>query len=150
MKKIFSLACFAILTPFTFAYADAGGFSNSGGTLPGGSSVGNPQGSLTIAAGTLAFLSTDGSTSINATFSNGSTVESCSGGGKGGHVTCSFTFKGTFNGTLTVNGATQAIIGSTHQLYGTDGVVNLEGPATIPPTHRSTSRIQDRFSAPTI
>jgi len=123
MKKIFSLACFAILTPFTFAYADAGGFSNSGGTLPGGSSVGNPQGSLTIAAGTLAFLSTDGSTSINATFSNGSTVESCSGGGKGGHVTCSFTFKGTFNGTLTVNGATQAIIGSTHQLYGTDGVV---------------------------
>jgi hypothetical protein len=31
--------------------------------------------------------------------------------------------QGTFSGTLTVNGATQAINGSTYQLYGTDGVV---------------------------
>lgn len=83
----------------------------------------NPPGTLTIAGGTLTFLSTDGSTIINATFSNNSTVETCSGGGKGGNVTCSFTFKGTFSGTLTVGGATQAINGSTYQVYGTNGAV---------------------------
>ena len=123
MKKTFAFACLAIFIPFAFAYADQGGFTNSGGTLSGGSSVANPPGTLTIAGGNLTFLFTDGSTAINATFSNSSTVESCSGGGKGGHVTCSFTFTGTFSGTLTVNGATQAINGSTHQVYRTDGIV---------------------------
>ena len=123
MKKTFAFACLAIFIPFALAYADQGGFTNSGGTLSGGSSVANPPGTLTIAGGNLTFLSTDGSTAINATFSNSSTVESCSGGGKGGHVTCSFTFTGTFSGTLTVNGATQAINGSTHQVYRTDGIV---------------------------
>lgn len=69
------------------------------------------------------FLTTDGSTLVNATFSTSSTVENCSGGGKGGHVSCSFTFTGSFSGTLTVNGATQAINGTTYQVYGTNGVV---------------------------
>src|SRR6266852_9661881 len=123
MKKTLALACFAIFIPFASAYADQGGFTNSGGSLSGGTSVANPPGTLTISGGTLTFLSTDGTTAIDATFSNSSTVESCSGGGRGGHVTCSFTFRGTFSGTLTVNGATQAINGSTHQRYGSDGVV---------------------------
>ena len=121
MRKTFAFACFAIFIPF--AYADQGGFTNSGGTLSGGTSVANPPGTLTIAGGTLTFLSTDGSTAINATFSSSSTVESCSGGGRGGHVTCSFTFRGTFSGILTVNGATQAINGSTYQVYSTNGGV---------------------------
>jgi sugar lactone lactonase YvrE len=104
-------------------YADSGGFSNAGGSLGGGTPVANPSGTLTISGGTLTFLSNDGSIAINATFSNHSTVESCSGGGKGGNVTCSYTFTGTFGGTLTANGSMQAISGSTYQRYGTNGVV---------------------------
>ena len=103
MKKTFALACCAVFIPFTFAYADQGGFTNSGGSLSGGSSVANPPGTLTIAGGTLTFLSTDGTTAIDAGFSSSSTVERCSGGGRGGHVTCAFTFKGSFSGTLTAN-----------------------------------------------
>src|SRR6266403_529737 len=123
MKKTFALACFAIFIPFALAYADQGGFTNSGGSLSGGSSVANPPGTLTIAGGALAFRSTDGTTAIDAGFSSSSTVERCSGGGRGGHVTCAFTFKGSFSGTLTVNGATQAVNGATSQVYRTDGVV---------------------------
>src|SRR3981081_2584211 len=123
MKKTFALACFAIFIPFALAYADQSGFTNSGGSLSGGSRVANPPGTLTIGGGALAFRSTDGTTVIDASFSSSSTVERCSGGGRGGHVTCAFTFKGSFSGTLTVNGATQAINGSTSQLYRTDGVV---------------------------
>ena len=123
MKKTVALACFAIFIPFAFAHADQGGFTNSGGSLSGGTSVANPPGTLTLAGGILTFLSTDGTTAVDASFSSSSTVERCSGGGRGGHVTCAFTFKGTFSGTLTVNGATQAINGSSSQLYRTDGVV---------------------------
>src|SRR6267143_1889177 len=124
MKKTLALACLAIFIPFASAYADQGGFANSGGSLSGGSSVANPPGTLTIAGGTtLTFRSTDGIAAIDAGFSSSSTVESCSGGGRGGRVTCGFTFTGTCSGTLTANGATQAINGSTYQLDGTDGVV---------------------------
>jgi hypothetical protein len=105
------------------AYADQGGLFNSGGSLGGGSPVANPQGTLVISGNTLTFFTTSGSTVINATLSTSSTVENCAGGGKGGHVTCSFTFKGTFSGTLTANGNIQAINGSTVQVYGTNGVV---------------------------
>ena len=122
MNKKLALALFALLMPL--AYADQGGLTNSGGSLAGGTSVANPAGTLTIAGNTLTFVTTDGSTAINATFATSSTVESCSGGGKGGHITCYFTFTGSFSGTLTVNGATQAINGSTRQVYGTDGVVS--------------------------
>src|SRR5437762_2326494 len=123
MKKILFVACLAMLIPFAAAHADEGGLTNSGGSLSGGTRVANAPGTLTIAGGTLTFLSADETIAINATFANSSTVEHCSGGGRGGHVTCSFTFTGTFSGTLTVNGSTQAINGTTSQVYGTDGVV---------------------------
>src|SRR2546428_3282030 len=104
MKKTFALACFAVFIPFAFAYADQGGFTNSGGSLSGGSSVANPPGTLTIAGGTLTFLSTDGTTAIDAGFSSSSTVERCSGGGRGGYGTRAFSFKGGFIGTVLGNG----------------------------------------------
>src|SRR5579872_649872 len=119
MTKI--AACFALMMPL--AFSDQGGLLNSGGSLAGGSPVANPPGTLTISGNTLKFVTKDNSTVVNATFATSSTVESCSGGGKGGHVTCSYTFKGTFSGTLTVNGFAQAINGSTYQVYGTNGVV---------------------------
>jgi len=115
------VACFAVIVPM--AYGDQGGFLNSGGSLTGGSPVINPPGTLIISGNILSFAATDNSAVVNATFSTSSTVENCSGGGKGGHVTCSFTFTGTFSGTLTAGGYTQAINGSTYQVYGTNGVV---------------------------
>jgi len=78
---------------------------------------------LTIKGGTLTFLASDSSIAINATFTTSSTVQSCSGGGRGGHVTCSFTFRGIYSGTLNSNGATQAINGTTYQVYRSTGAV---------------------------
>jgi sugar lactone lactonase YvrE len=121
MNKTLIIACFALILPL--AHADQGGFVNAGGSLGGGSPVANPPGTLAISGNTLTFLTTDGSTVVNATFTTSSTVENCSGGGRGGHVSCSFTFTGTFSGTLTANGYTQAINGTTYQVYGTNGVV---------------------------
>ena len=121
INRTLLVACFAVMMPL--AYADQGGFLNSGGSLAGGSPVANPAGTLIISGNTLTFLTADGSAVVNATFTTSSTVESCSGGGKGGHVSCGYTFTGTFSGTLTANGYIQAINGSTYQLYGTNGVV---------------------------
>ncbi|HLY15670.1 MAG TPA: hypothetical protein VKR61_00530, partial [Bryobacteraceae bacterium] len=122
MKNIVrGIVCLAICLPL--AFADQGGLVNSGGSLGGGTPVAAPAGTLTISGTSLTFLSTDGSTAINATFSTSSTQENCSGGGKGGHITCTFTFTGLFTGTLTVGGAAQAITGTTVQYYGTDNVV---------------------------
>jgi sugar lactone lactonase YvrE len=115
MRKTFGLALIATLIPL--AYADQGGFSNTGSTVT------NPPGTLNISGATLTFLSTDGSMAINATFTTSSLVENCSGGGKGGHITCAWTFKGTFSGTLTVNGAPQAINGSTYQVSSTSSEI---------------------------
>src|ERR1700743_1051713 len=121
MNKTVVIACLAAVVPL--AYADQGGFLNSGGSLGGGSPVANPAGTLTISGNSLMFVASDSSAVVNATFNTSSTVESCAGGGKGGHVTCSYTFTGTFSGTLTANGYKQAVNGSTYQVYGTNGVV---------------------------
>src|SRR5712664_2512324 len=135
MNKPLVLALLAFLTPM--AYADQGGFSNSGGsTLVSSaviinSNVATPSGTLTIncpatapggcAGGTLKYLSNDGTTSINASFTSGRYSESCAGGGRGGHVTCSYNFAGYISGTLTVNSVAQAITGVTNQAFGTGG-----------------------------
>src|SRR5271165_2487079 len=121
MNKTLIMACLAAIVPT--AHGDQGGLLNSGGSLGGGSPVANPPGTLIISGNILSFAANDNSTVINATFTTSSTVENCAGGGKGGHVSCSFTFTGTFSGTLTANGYTQAINGSTYQVYGTNGVV---------------------------
>ena len=122
--KIYVLAVLAA----SAAFADQGALTNSGGSTSGGyiinSTVANPPGALSITATTLNFLSTDGGLAINATFSSVSSLESCSGGGKGGHVSCGYTFKGTFSGTLTVNGAPQAINGTTSQGFGVGGTAS--------------------------
>ena len=89
-------------------YLDQGGFTNTGST------VSNPPGTLSISGSTLTFLSTDSSMAINATFASSSLVETCAGSGT--HVTCVYTFQGSFSGTLTLNGAPQAINGKTYQV----------------------------------
>ncbi|MBZ5560734.1 MAG: choice-of-anchor D domain-containing protein [Acidobacteriia bacterium] len=119
------------------AYADQGSFTNSGGSTSVGSgvfitsSVASPAGTLTLdcpatgtgicAGGSFSFAADDGTVAINASFSSGAFGEACAGGGKGGHVTCYYTFSGNISGTLTANGSTQAIVGVTRQVFGTGG-----------------------------
>ncbi len=66
-NETLALALFAILTPL--ALADQGSITNSGG-------ITNPPGTLTITATALSFISADGSTIINATFTSSSSRES--------------------------------------------------------------------------
>jgi len=134
MNKTLVLALITLLAgSIPVAYADQGSLINSGGSASGGSSVtiscdvAAPAGTLTLncpalgiggcAGGSFSFLSTDGSTSISATFTSGTAAESCSGGGRGGHVTCGFSLTAYLNGTSTVNGASQAIVGITSQAF---------------------------------
>lgn len=135
--KTFVLAVVTTLVPL--AYADQGSFTNSGGSGSASSGVNitsnvtTPAGSLSLncpgsqvsgcSGGSLTYLSSDGSTIISASFTSGKFAESCSGGGRGGHVTCGYSFTGYFSGVLTVNGLAQAIDGVTSQAFGTNGVV---------------------------
>lgn len=135
MKSILVLALFAFsIRP---AYADQGSFTNSGGSTSASSgvsitsNVAAPAGTLTLncpattagscAGGSLSFVSTDGTITISASFTSGTYAETCSGGGRGGHITCSYSFTGYFRGTWTVNGVAQAVIGVTYQAFGTGG-----------------------------
>jgi sugar lactone lactonase YvrE len=139
MKKMPILALLSFLLPG--AYADQGSFTNSGGSGSAGSGVTisstptTPSGTLSLncpgssvgncAGGSLSYSSNDGTTSISASFTSGTFGESCSGGGKGGHITCSYSFTGYFSGTLTVSNSTQAIVGVTYQSFGTGGAAAL-------------------------
>jgi sugar lactone lactonase YvrE len=119
------------------ARADQGSLINSGGSASATSgvsitsAVASPAGGLTLSCpatttgacsgGSFSFASNDGATTITAAFTSGTYKEGCYGGGRGGHVTCSFTFIGNFSGVLTVNSSSQAIIGVTTQVFGTTG-----------------------------
>ncbi len=135
MKQTLTVALFGIL--ISPAYADQGSFTNSGGStgVSSGvsitSNVASPAGTLTLncpttstgrcAGGSFTYLSNDGTNTISASFTSGTYAESCSGGGRGGHITCSYTFTGYISGTWTLNGVAQAIIGVTYQAFGTGG-----------------------------
>ena len=135
MFKTFVLVLLVSLTPL--AYADQAGFSNSGGSTQVSSgivihsTVAAPAGTLTIncpatgpghcAGGSFTFLSNDGTSSLNASFTSATFTESCSGGGRGGRVICAYSLTGFISGTWSMNGATQAISGVTSQRFGTGG-----------------------------
>src|SRR5438105_14748802 len=135
MFKTFVLVLLASLTPL--AYADQASFSNSGGSTQVSSgivihsTVAAPAGTLTIncpatgpghcAGGSFTFLSNDGTSSLNASFTSATFTESCSGGGRGGRVTCAYSLTGFISGTWSMNGATQAISAVTSQRFGTGG-----------------------------
>jgi sugar lactone lactonase YvrE len=140
MNNKFVFALFVILTPLVLtplAYADQGSLTNSGGStrVSSGvminSNVANPAGTLTIncpstapascSGGSFDYVSNDGTMALNGKFTSGTFRESCSGGGRGGRITCSYSFTGYISGTWTVNGAAQAINGVTYQAFGTGG-----------------------------
>src|SRR5258708_19945454 len=134
-KTLVVLALLIFLTPM--AYADQGGFYNSGGStqISSGviinSTVATPPGTLTIncpttapghcAGGSFNYASNDGTTTLSASFTSATFAESCSGGGRGSRYSCAYSFTGHISGTLTVNGVAQAINGVTNQVFGTGG-----------------------------
>ncbi len=132
------LALLAFLMVFSsLARADQGSLTNSGGSGSGGagigitSSVAAPSGTLTIncpedsvgscSGGSISFSSTDSTSVIKGIFTSGAFAEGCSGGGKGGHVTCGYSFTGYFTGTWTLNSVTQAINGVSYQSFEVNG-----------------------------
>jgi sugar lactone lactonase YvrE len=135
MNKTLVLALLTFLTPM--AYADQGGFYNSGGStqISSGviihSTVATPPGTLTIncpttaparcAGGSFNYVSNDGTMTLSASFTSATFTESCSGGGRGSRYSCAYSFTGHISGTLTVNGVAQAINGVTNQVFGTGG-----------------------------
>ena len=134
-KTLVVLALLIFLTPM--AYADQGGFYNSGGStqISSGviihSTVATPPGTLTIncpttaparcAGGSFNYVSNDGTMTLSASFTSATFTESCSGGGRGSRYSCAYSFTGQISGTLTVNGVAQAINGVTNQVFGTGG-----------------------------
>src|SRR3989475_350287 len=136
MKKALVLALLAFFSA-PLAYADQGGFSNPGGSTQLSSgfithpNFAPPAGTLTIncpataparcAGGSFTYASNDGTVTLSASFTSATFTESCSGGGRGGHVTCGYSFTGYISGTWTVNGSAQAITGVTYQGFGTGG-----------------------------
>src|SRR6266436_5633783 len=134
-KTLVVLALLIFLTPM--AYADQGGFFNSGGSTQVSSgviinsTVATPPGTLAIncptttpghcAGGSFNYVSNDGTTTLSASFTSATFAESCSGGGRGSRYSCAYSFTGHISGTLTVNGVAQAINGVTNQVFGTGG-----------------------------
>src|SRR6266851_2450879 len=134
-KTLVVLALLIFLTPM--AYADQGGFYNSGVSTQVSSgviinsTVATPPGTLTIncpttapghcAGGSFNYVSNDGTTTLSASFTSATFAESCSGGGRGSRYSCAYSFTGHISGTLTVNGVAQAINGVTNQVFGTGG-----------------------------
>src|SRR5260221_2201889 len=123
MNKTLVLALLTFLTPM--AYADQGGFYNSGGStqISSGviihSTVATPPGTLTIncpttaparcAGGSFNYVSNDATMTLSASLTSATFAESCAGGCRGGHVTCGYSFTGSISGTWSVNGAAPTI-----------------------------------------
>lgn len=134
-RKLLVAAVFPML--ISLAHADQISFTNSGGStsvssgVTINSNVATPAGSLTLncpqtspticSGGSFSFASSDGTNTINGTFTSGKFTETCAGGGKGGHITCAYSFSGYISGTSTVNGVSQGVVGETSQGFGTGG-----------------------------
>jgi len=73
--------------------------------------VGTYQITYSCSGGSYSFQSNDGTTTVSATFTTGTIIETASGGGRGGHIKYAYQFTGHVAGTETVNGVTAAVIG---------------------------------------
>ncbi|HZT31299.1 MAG TPA: choice-of-anchor D domain-containing protein [Bryobacteraceae bacterium] len=134
--SLFAAACAAA----GVAFAGQANYQSSGGTVTLGSDfvvsasvVSSPPGTLSIscpvtpyapgqysqlwacAGGTLTLQSSDGSTSITTSSLTGTLTLTASGGGRGNPTKYYYSLAATFAGTMTVNGQSQAILGSTTQ-----------------------------------
>ncbi len=110
-----------------------------------GATVGNPPGTIAIdcpitsvgngtyvvtyncSGGSFSYQSTDGTTTVSASFGTAAAYLSASGGGRGGNIHYYYSFSGNFTGTQTVNGVTAAIRGETNESM--DPVTSATGSA---------------------
>jgi len=100
-----------------------------------GSTVANPAGTLSLdcpitsvgggttldykcTGGSFTFNSTDGTTTVTATFGVANLYLSASGGGRGGNIHYYYSFYGNFTGTQTVSGISAAIMGEVRAAIG--------------------------------
>ncbi len=72
----------------------------------------------TCTGGSFTFQSTDGTTTVAASFGTAALYLSASGGGRGGNTKYYYNFSGKFTGTQTVNGVSGAITGETSAAIG--------------------------------
>lgn len=132
--------CVAVCLGMGVAFATQANYNSSGGAVTldsnfsvTGSPIASPPGTLSFscpvtalppgtyqqewicAGGTFTIQSSDGTTSINGTFTSGTLYLTASGGGRGGNVKYYYSFGGNLSGTLTMNGQSQAFLGSTVQ-----------------------------------
>jgi len=122
------------------AFASQMILNSTGGTMTigtdfvlSGATVANPAGTLSIdcpittigngtylityncTGGSFSYQSSDGTTTVSASFGTAAAYLSASGGGKGGNIHYYYTFSGNFTGTQTVNGLAGAIRGETNE-----------------------------------
>ncbi len=132
------LASSMLLAPLLVAQQNV--FTNAGGSITlgtdltmAGSTVSSPAGTFGLSCpvtalppgtysaewicngGSMTIQSNDGLTSLSATLTAGTLIETASGGGRGHGTTYYYSFSGTFSGTLTLNGQAQAVSGVTSQ-----------------------------------
>ena len=79
---------------------------------------GSPVLVYSCTGGSFAYQSTDGSTTVAATFTTAALYLSASGGGRGGNIKYYYSFYGNFTGIETVNGISGAIVGETNAAIG--------------------------------
>jgi len=148
----------ALLLLSLTAWADEASYSISGGGFGASSSdltvsgtaIASPPGTLSMdclvtgvftgtyaitydcSGGTLSLQSSDGLTSFSGAVTSGVATYTCSGGGKGGNVSCAYAFSGTLAGTLTLSGRAQAVsggmsfsVGATGKLFPLGGSIQL-------------------------
>jgi streptogramin lyase len=80
--------------------------------------VGTYQITYTCSGGNYTFQSNDGVTTVSASFTTGTIIETAYGGGRGGHTKYNYQFVGNLSGVETVNGETAAIYGESNLFVG--------------------------------
>jgi hypothetical protein len=81
------------------------------------------QWNWTCSGGSITVKNSNGSVAMSGKFTNATMTLTGSGGGRGGHVTYTYKFSGTFTGSMTQSGKTQSISGSI-TTYATTKIAN--------------------------
>jgi sugar lactone lactonase YvrE len=93
---------------------------------------GQYQITYTCSGGSYTFQSNDGTTTVSASFTAGTIIETASGGGRGGQTKYYYQFVGDLSGLETVNGVSAAIIGESSVSVG--GLTQQLGSTTAGPS----------------
>ena len=103
--------------------------------------TGTYQITYNCSGGNYTYQSNDGTTTVAASFTTASVIETASGGGKGGHIHYYYQFVGDLSGIETVNGVTAAIIGESSLAVG-----GLTSPLTTTTAGASATGVNWQYS----